>query len=177
MSIGERLSNAIGSALEESERVEREEAPRRARLEKLRQESPRVIYRDDGRGFFGTGRATYTALRLADVRYHPARTEEFSTFGDSRKRTRRREAHVTISRGGGSQAAVTPEKLGEFVRRPTAKALRRLEEAEEALRVARLAVRDAERAAFTYGRPVTLSAVKEITRRHSAAWNGDEDAG
>lgn len=174
MSIGEKLSAAIGSALEESERVEREEAPRRARLEKLRQETPRVIYRDDGRGWYGSGRATYSTIRLADVRWTPARTETFHTFGDSRERKRRREAHVTISRGGGSQYAVSPEKLGDYLRRPTAKALRRLEEAEAELARARRAVVDAERAAFTYGKPVTLAAVRDVTRRHSAAWNGEE---
>lgn len=171
--LGERLGAAIGSALEESERIEREEAPRRARLEKLRQETPRVIYRDDGRGWYGGGRASYHALRLADARYEPARTEELHSFGSSKVTKRRRDAHVTIHRSG-SMVAVSPERLGEFLRRPTSKALRRLEEAEEALRQARLAVRDAERAAFTYGKPVTLSAVQDVTRRHSKAWSGEE---
>lgn len=171
--VGERLGAAIGSALEESERVEREEAPRRARLEKLRQATPRVVYRDDGRGWYGGGHATYHSLRMTDVRWMPARTETLHLFGSSKAETRRRAAHVTISRGG-SQVAISPERLGEFVRRPTAKALRRLEEAEEALRQARLAVRDAERAAFTYGKPVTISAVQDVTRRHKAAWNGEE---
>lgn len=174
MSVESRLTKAIEASLEESERIEREEAPRRARLEKLRQETPRVIYRDDGRGWYGSGRATYHALRLADLRYSPARTEEFSYFGDSKKRKRRREAHVTIHRGSGSQFAVSPEKLGEFVRRPSARALRRLEEAEAGLARARRAVVEAERAAFTYGKPVTLSAVQDVTRRHARAWSGEE---
>lgn len=172
--LGARISEMIASRGEELDEEERREAPRRERIERLRASTPRVIYRDDGRGWWGAGRASYHALRLSDARWTPARTETYSTFGSSKQRTRRREAHVTISRGGGSQYAVSPDRLGEFLRRPTSKALRRLEEAEEALRRARAEVVAAERAAFTYGKPVTVAAVKEVTRAHARAWNGEE---
>jgi hypothetical protein len=81
---------------------------------------------------------------------------------------------VFVASGASSSYGVLPANLGEYVRRPTAKALRRMEDAELALREAHRAVRDAERAAFTYGRPVTVAAVQEVTRRHKAAWGDDE---
>lgn len=173
-SIGSRISEMIAQRGAEIDEEERREAPRRERLAKLRESSPRVIYRDDGRGYFGSGRATYHAHRLADVRYYPAKTETVYELGGSKGRKRHRAAHVAVDRGG-SRFTFTPDRLGEYVRRPTSKALRRLEEAEEALRAARRAVVEAERAAFTYGKPVALSAVKEITRAHARAWSGEEE--
>lgn len=156
---------------------DRREAPRKERLERLRKSTPRVIYRDDGRSFLGNTRPSYHALRLADARYQPKRIEEFSTFGDSRKRKRTRGPYVSISRSpGGSSTLVPPAALGEYLRRPTSRALRRLEEAEERLLQAKLEVRAATQAAFTYGKPVTVAAVQDVTRQHAAAWKGEDEA-
>ena len=162
------LGGMIGDVEREIAEEDRREAPRRARREKVRQESPRVIYRDNGRSVLGNLRPSYAALRLADVRYSPRHVEKFHYFGDRKehKRTRPPEIHV--------QNHVYPaDRIGEFVRRPTAKALRRLEEAEAELARARQAVKDATRAAFTYGKPVSLSAVQDVTRRMKEAW-GEE---
>lgn len=175
MSIGDKLGAAIGESLARVEKEERAEAPRRERVERLRQSTPRVIYRDPGTGWYGSGRATYRALRLADVRWMPAHVQTSYAMGSSSKAEKRKiPERVGVMHSGSSLRTVPPGELGEFVRRPKATALRRLEEAEAALIAARRAVADAERAAFTYGKPVTIAAVKDVSRRHKIAW-GDPD--
>lgn len=171
--VEERLGDALEASAREEERLAPIREARQRRLDAVRDGSPRVIYRDDGRGYFGRGRPHYRALRAADVRFLPAEISTFRYFGDTKDRKRHSPDRVSIELGG-SNRIVPPERLGDFVRRPTARALRRLEEAEAELARARAGVVAAERAAFTHGKPIPIATVKKLTRERKAAYEGDE---
>lgn len=69
----------------------------------------------------------------------------------------------------GSLTAVRADRLAEAVRRPSNKALARVEAAEAAVRAAKAELQAAKRAAFAYGKPIPLSTVKAADRARRKA--------
>ena len=105
----------------------------------------------------------YATYRLGSLMYIPK-------YGGARGH---RGMPVVLRRNGNFVCGAA--SVGDYYRRPTARALRRIEAAEEAVRVAQHELELAKRAAFTHGKPVTLSSIQETTR----AWKrlvGDDDA-
>lgn len=157
MTLQSRLSRAIGETLAEADEAERKAAPRRERIEAFRQSTPRVVIRVPPDRYFG-GRTRYETARLGDVRY----VENYAGRG-----------RPAILVGRNANRVISPTELDELVRMPKASALRRIEAAEAAIREAQAELQKAERAAFTYGRPIPLRRTREMTRAHKAAW-GEE---
>ena len=168
--IGQRIGDALAEmdAAEERERPERE--ARQRRLATLKLASPRLVLR---RKTWSDLPARYEMIRLSDVAYSKAHVEtSYSLDGKPHKRSR--PALIYAPRGSGS-VAVHPEQLGTVLRRPTAKALARIQEAEEILKLAKAQLEAAKRAAFTYGREIPISAVQKATREYHAAYDGKKD--
>ncbi len=120
--------------------------------------APRIIYRD-----MTFGRVRYLTIRLDDVMFVPTHVERGSFTFDGAKfkpdppRTRPDRVRVFTP---GTLRDVPPAQVGDYVRRPSAKALARIEAAEAAIAAAQLELKAARLAAFTYGKPITVHSVK-----------------
>lgn len=126
----------------------------------------RLVYRDPGHTY---GKALYFTKTLDDTRWVPRHISEYHEF-DGKQFTPRKRPRPDAVRilGSGTIRDITPERLGEYLRRPTAKALARIEAAEAAIKAAQAELKAAKRAAFTYGKPVTVAAVKAAQKARKA---------
>ena len=125
--------------------------------EEFKATTPRVVYRDAA-----YGRPAYQTIRLADLRWVPKHVETSHRLGDPTPIKRDRADCVRVMTPG-RMRDVVPASLEQYVRKPTSRALARIEAAEAALLAAKADLKAARRAAFTYGKPVALSAIKRTT--------------
>lgn len=156
------LQARIGRMIADAGRELDAERPLRDAIRAHERTSRRIVLREQP---YGDRSPTYRTSHIGALVFQPARTVEFTYLGESKKRTEHRSARI-----GEAQHSYWPaaDRLADFARYPTAKALRRIEAAEEALAAAKAELDAARRAAFTYGRPVPLSAVKANTRERAA---------
>lgn len=126
--------------------------------------TPAIVVRE------GAGR--YRMARLGDLRWAAAHTEERQYMnldpGKPFLTPKRKVAvpdmvRVTMPLGG-TITASRADRLPEVVRRPSQKAIARVEAAEAAVRDAMAELKAAKKAAFAYGKPIPVSTVKAADR-------------
>lgn len=127
-----------------------------------RSTGPRIVYRNPNT--FSPG-VSYVTLRLDDLLYVPAHAQESFRLGDKgfEKRTDQRPNMVRVL-GQSTLRDIPIDRTDEYVRRPTAKALARIEAAEAAILAAKVEYAAAKKAAFTYGKTIPLSTIKRDGR-------------
>lgn len=126
--------------------------------------TPRVIHR--------LRPGVYRLVHLGDLHWVAAHTDERQymnlsgrgPFLSPKRKVKVPDTVRVIPPGMGTLAAVPSESLALYVRRPSGKALTRLEAAEQALRAAQAELAAAKRAAFAYGKPIPISTVKRVDR-------------
>ncbi len=154
----------FAEAMAENDREEAKARPRREALAAYEAESPRLVYRETIRG--GTPR--YRTIRLGTIRWIPAHVETSFRLDAPRVPIKRKRPDVVRIFGSGTMHDVGPERVADYVRRPTAKALARIEAAEAAIVAAREELKAATRAAFTYGKPIPVSTIRRSTSEREA---------
>jgi hypothetical protein len=162
MTIEESYDQAFARLSRENDEYEARQRPIRERLEAFDESTPRVVYREPRY-------ASYRMIRLADVRWVPAHTADVHVLTSRGFKPRKERVADTVRLiDPGHVRHVIPTETSTYVRRPTAKHLARIEAAEAAIAAARAELKAAERAAFTYGKPIPLSTIKRITRERDA---------
>lgn len=144
-------------------------SPTRGEAEAFGVTTPRAIHRHRP--------GVYSLVRLADLHWIAAHTDERQYMNLSARGpflTQKRKVKVSDTvriapPGRGTLATVHPDRLPDYVRRPSAKALERIEVAEAAVRTAQEELAAAKKAAFAYGRPIPISAVKRVDRERRRA--------
>ena len=166
MTIQQRLNDALASTLADEER----RRPAQERFDAWRHSTPPVILREPpSRGFLGDSKPRYTEVRLGDIVFVAAHVAEYHSFGDSTTRKRHEPDRFVVHKSGTGRS-FAPDQIGDYLRRPTAKAQRRIDAAHEAIRAARRELAAAVQAAFTYGKPVPASTAKATARARKAMY-------
>lgn len=131
--------------------------------------TPRIILR--------RGPGSYRLHRLADLHWAAAHTDERQYMNLSGKGpflTPKRKVKVPdmvrlAPPGYGTLQSMHPARIGDYVRRPSGKALERIEAAEAAVREAQAELTAAKKAAFAYGKAIPVSTVKRVDRERRLA--------
>jgi hypothetical protein len=118
----------------------------------------------------GPGR--YQMAHLGDIRWEAAHIDERQYMNlDPGKPFLTKKYKVAVpdmvrvvQPYGGTIVAARADRLAESARRPSAKALARVEAALAATVAARAELRAAQKAAFAYGKPIPISTVKAADR-------------